>query len=103
MPKLSAEARKKISESMRKAWAARRAKQQGANGSVARTLTAPKPAASRNHAGMAIDRALSAIKTLTLGDIQSLAQRKGSVERVTELARLATDLRGLLTPAAKTR
>lgn len=102
MPKLSAAARKRISESMRKAWAARRAKQAG-GGESARTPSMAKSATSSNHANRAIAGAVSAIKRLTLGDIQMLAHRRGSVEQVTELARLATDLQGLLTPSTKAR
>lgn len=102
MPKLSAAARKKISESMRKAWAARRAKQAG-GGLVTRTSSMAKSAASSTHAGQAIAGAVSAIKRLTLGDIQGLAHRRGSVDQVAELVSLATELKGLLTPTAKTR
>lgn len=104
MPKLSAAARKKISDSMRKAWAARRAKGQGVSGPGARRPAATKSAAtSGNHAGTAIGGAIAAIKTLTLGDIHDLARRKGSAEQLTELARLAIDLKGLLASSAKAR
>jgi hypothetical protein len=102
MRKLSAASRKKISESMRKAWAARRAKQAGGRTAV-RSPAMAKLAVSGNHANQAIAGAVSAIKRLTLADIRGLAHRKGSVEQVTELEQLAIDLKELLTASAKTR
>lgn len=103
MPKLSAESRRKIAESMRKTWAARRAAQQGIGAVPEATPVMTNGQTSQNHAGTAIERALSAIRTLTVGDMRSLAQRKGSAQQVTELAQLATELKGFFAPAARPR
>lgn len=97
MAKLSAAARKKISDSMRRAWAERRARQPGAGPAAPSRSQPPKRASpSGNHALSRITQATDALKRLTLADLRSLSSHKGAAAHVADLARLASDLKGLL-------
>ena len=133
MPKLSEEARKKISDAVRKSWAARRAKQQGSAQPAAKpaangrprgklSLEARKKIAdalrrswAARRAGRSISKAptsgqlargtsiLSAveetsrtIRMLTLEDIRPLSGQRQAVEKLGELARLASELKKLI-------
>src|SRR3989338_2597169 len=77
MPKLSEEARKKISDAVRKSWAARRAQQGGAILS-------------------AVEQAAKALRKATVEDIRPLAGQRAAARQLDELASLASELKRLI-------
>lgn len=133
MPKLSAEARKKIADAVRKSWAARRAKQQASakpaakpapNGATRGKLSeearrkiadavrrswaarrAGRPTAKALTSGrlgsgssilLTVEQASTTLRTLTFDDIRPLSGQRKAVEKLAELAALASELKRLL-------
>jgi hypothetical protein len=125
MPKLSEEARKKISDAVRKSWAARRAKQAGAKPAVdgrgalsaaARRKIAAgvKRAWAARRAGQvgakraplgritsgailsAVEQAAKALRKATMADIRPLAGQRSAARQLDELASLASELKRLI-------
>src|SRR3989344_4065307 len=103
MPKLSEEARKKISDAVRKSWAARRAKQAGVKRAWA-ARRAGQVGAKRVPLGRitggailsAVEQAAKALRKATVEDIRPLAGQRAAARQLDELASLASELKRLI-------
>jgi hypothetical protein len=88
--RLSASAKRRIADAVKRAWAVRRAgKTTGAGAKVGRVSPAHGLPAS-------IQAASAALRSLTLDDLRPLAGRQDAAKQLEELAGLASDLRRLL-------
>jgi hypothetical protein len=87
--RLSADAKRRIAEAVKRSWASRRA---------GRPVSPAKGGGVSAGAGilLSIQQASRALRSLTLDDLRPLAGRKDAAAHLEELAGLATDLRRLI-------
>jgi hypothetical protein len=86
---LSADAKRRIAEGVRRSWASRRTGRAG-------SLEKGRGASSRAGILASIQQASRALRSLTLDDLRPLAGRRDAAAHLEELAGLATDLRRLI-------